>query len=69
VKLYPAEVSRLPKQLRDMVPAAERINRQLTRPAKEVVDMAFQMFWSAMAPLRESGKLGMVLSHSPNERL
>jgi hypothetical protein len=51
-----------------MVSAAERINRQLTRPSKEVVDMAFQMFWSAMAPLRESGKLGMVC-HSPNERL
>jgi hypothetical protein len=35
---HPAEVSRLPKQLRDMVPAAERNNRQLTRPSKEIVD-------------------------------
>jgi uncharacterized protein YecE (DUF72 family) len=57
---HPAEMSRLPKQLSEMVPAEERSNRQLTRPSKEVVDMAFQMFWSAMAPLRESGKLGMV---------
>jgi hypothetical protein len=47
---HPAEMSRLPKQLREMVPAEERTNRQLTRPSKEVVvDMAFQMFWSAMA--------------------
>jgi hypothetical protein len=43
-----------------MVPAAERSNRQLMRPSKEVLDMAFQMFWSAMAPLRAAGKLGMV---------
>ena len=39
------------KQLREMMPARERSNRQLTRPSKEVVEMAFQMFWSAMAPL------------------
>jgi uncharacterized protein YecE (DUF72 family) len=57
---HPAEMSRLPNQLREMVPAAERGDRQLTRPSKEVVDMAFQMFWSAIALLRESGKLGMV---------
>ena len=41
---HPAEMSRLPKQLREMVPAEERSNRQLTRPSKEVVDKAFQMF-------------------------
>jgi uncharacterized protein YecE (DUF72 family) len=55
---HTAEMSRLPKQLRELVPAEERSNRHLTRPSKEVVDMAFQMFWSAMAPLREAGKLG-----------
>jgi hypothetical protein len=59
---HPAEISRLPKQLREMLSAAEQSNRQLTRPSKEVVDMAFQMFWSAMAPLREPGKLGMVVA-------
>jgi uncharacterized protein YecE (DUF72 family) len=62
---HPAEVSRLPKQLREMLPAEERNNRQLTRPSKEVVDMAFQMFWSAMAPLREAGKLGMLAFQFP----
>jgi len=56
---HPAEMSRLPKQLREILPAEERSNRQLTRPSKEVVDMAFQMFWSAMAPLREAGRLGV----------
>jgi len=48
-----------------MVPGEERSNRQLTRPSKEVADMAFQMFWSAMAPLREAGKLGMVAFQFP----
>jgi len=62
---HPAEMSRLPKQLREMVPTEERGNRQLTRPSKEVVDMAFQMFWSAMAPLREAGKLGMLAFQVP----
>src|SRR5271163_3816697 len=62
---HPSEMSRLPKQLRVMVPAAERSNRQLTRPSKEVVDRAFQMFWSAMEPLREAGKLGMLAFQFP----
>jgi uncharacterized protein YecE (DUF72 family) len=48
-----------------MLPAEERSNRQLTRPSKNVIDMAFQMFWSAMAPLREAGKLGMVAFQFP----
>jgi hypothetical protein len=61
---HPAEISRLPKQLREMLPV-DRNNRQLTRPSKEVVDMAFQMFWSAMGPLREAGKLGMVAFRFP----
>ena len=62
---HPAEISRLPKQLREMWPVEERNNRQLTRPSKEVVEMAFQMFWSAMAPLREADKLGMVAFQFP----
>jgi len=43
---HPAEMSRLPKQLREMVAVEERSNRQLMPPSKEVVDMAFQMFWN-----------------------
>jgi uncharacterized protein YecE (DUF72 family) len=62
---HPAEISRLPKQLRGMLPADEQSNRQLTRPSKEIVDMAFQMFWSAMTPLREAGKLGIVAFQFP----
>jgi uncharacterized protein YecE (DUF72 family) len=65
VTQHPAEMSRLPKELREMVPVTERNNRQLSRPSKQVVNVAFQMFWSAMRPLRESGKLGMVAFQFP----
>jgi uncharacterized protein YecE (DUF72 family) len=60
---HPADESRLPKRLREMLTVVERSNRQL--PSKEVVDMAFQMFWSAIAPLREAGKLGMLAFQFP----
>jgi uncharacterized protein YecE (DUF72 family) len=62
---HPAEISRLPKQLRDMLPAEQLGERQLTRPSAEVVNLAFQMFWSALAPLREADKLGMVAFQFP----
>ena len=62
---HPAEMSRLPKQLLEMVPSEERSNRQLMRPSKEVVDMAFQMYWSAMTRMREAGKLGMLAFQFP----
>jgi uncharacterized protein YecE (DUF72 family) len=57
---HPAEVSRLPKNLREMLPSAQRDQRRLTHPSREVLDTAFQMFWSAMDPLKQSGKLGMI---------
>ena len=62
---HAAEVSRLPKEMRQMLPPEQRTERQLTRPSREVVDMAFQMFWSAMVPLREASKLGMVAFQFP----
>jgi uncharacterized protein YecE (DUF72 family) len=62
---HPAEVSRLPKNMREMLPAAQRDQRRLTRPSREVVDTAFQMFWSAMDPLKQSGKLGMITFQFP----
>lgn len=62
---HPAETSRLPKNLREMVASADRSSRQLTRPSQEVVDTAFEMFWSAMQPLRECRKLGMLAFQFP----
>jgi uncharacterized protein YecE (DUF72 family) len=62
---HPAEVSRLPKNLRERLPAAQREARRLERPAPEMLDLAFQMFWSALGPLRETGKLGLVTCQFP----
>jgi uncharacterized protein YecE (DUF72 family) len=62
---HSAEVSRLPKELREMVSADQREQRRLSRASHEIVDRAFQMFWSAMAPLREAGKLGMIAFQFP----
>jgi uncharacterized protein YecE (DUF72 family) len=41
---HPAEISRLPKEIREMLPAAQCEQRQLVRPTREVVGKAFQMF-------------------------
>jgi uncharacterized protein YecE (DUF72 family) len=62
---HQADASRLPKNLREMLPVALRDQRRLARPSREVVDTAFQMFWSAMDPLRQSGKLGMITFQFP----
>jgi len=48
---HPAEIARLPKELSEMLPIVQHKERRLTRPSPEVVDRAFQMFWSALAPV------------------
>ena len=48
-----------------MLPADQKQARRLERPSPEVRDLAFQMFWSALRPLREAGKLGMVTCQFP----
>jgi len=62
---HPAEVSRLPKELREILPAAQRNQPRIVRPPREVVDLAFQMFWRALEPLRQAGKLGMIAFQFP----
>jgi len=62
---HPAEVSRLPKDLREMLPPSQRNQARIARPPREIVDAAFRMFWSAMAPLKEVGKLGMIAFQFP----
>jgi uncharacterized protein YecE (DUF72 family) len=62
---HPAEVSRFPRALREMLPANQRNQSRLTRPSREILDAAFQMFWSAMTPLKEARKLGMIAFQFP----
>jgi uncharacterized protein YecE (DUF72 family) len=62
---HPAEISRLPQELQEMLPAKQRGEGRLTQPSREVLDTAFQMFCSALAPLRKADKLGMVAFQFP----
>jgi uncharacterized protein YecE (DUF72 family) len=62
---HPAEMSRVPKTLRQMLPAAQRNERQLILPPPELLDEIFGLFWSAMRPLREANKLGMLAFQFP----
>jgi uncharacterized protein YecE (DUF72 family) len=55
----------MPKDLREMLPAAQRQAQRLERPSPEVLERAFQMFWSALGPLREAGKLAMITCQFP----
>jgi uncharacterized protein YecE (DUF72 family) len=67
---HPTDASRLPKDLKQMLPEAERAQRRLNVPGKELLDAAFEMFWSSIRPLREAdashgGALGMLLFQFP----
>ena len=62
---HPAEISRMPKDVREMLPSSQRQARRLERPSPEVLERAFQMFWSALGPLREAGKLAMITCQFP----
>jgi uncharacterized protein YecE (DUF72 family) len=62
---HSADVARLPSQIKEMLTASEKSERKLKRPSREVLDMAFNMFWSSLTPLRESNKLGMLLFQFP----
>lgn len=52
---HQADVARLPKNVREMLPAAQQTMARLSHPPRECLDLAFQMFWSALQPLRENG--------------
>lgn len=63
----PSEVSRLPRELRDALPAALATKRQVyaNELPDEIRDQAWRMFLDAIAPLRESGRLGVLLLQYP----
>jgi uncharacterized protein YecE (DUF72 family) len=67
---HPAETARLPKNIKEMLTAEQLGEPRLGRPPANALDMAFQMFWSALGPLREgspgeAGTLGMLLFQFP----
>ena len=62
---HAAEVSHLPLNLRAMLPERQRAEPRIKNPPADVLDMAFTMFHSSLAPLRAAGKLGMLLFQFP----
>ena len=48
-----------------MLSADERAAPRLRHPTPQALEMAFGMFWSALAPLRAAGKLGHLLFQFP----
>ena len=62
---HPVVTARLPAALKSILPAAERAAPRLRHPTSQALEMAFGMFWSALAPLRAAGKLGHLLFQFP----
>jgi uncharacterized protein YecE (DUF72 family) len=62
---HAAEVARLPKTIKAALPASLGAERRIKRPPPAMLELAFQMFWSALQPLREAGKLGLILFQFP----
>jgi uncharacterized protein YecE (DUF72 family) len=63
----PSEVSRLPKDLRAALPAAlaKKPRVYSTELPAELVDVVWASFLDALAPLKESGRLGAILLQYP----
>jgi uncharacterized protein YecE (DUF72 family) len=62
---HPAEAARLPAAIKSVLPAALKSSPRIKSPPAEVLELAFQMFWSSLKPLREAGRLGLLLFQLP----
>ncbi len=63
----PSEVARLPKELRDALPArlASKTRVYAAELPDEIRDAVWTLFLQALQPLRESGRLGAILLQYP----
>ena len=62
---HAADTKRLPRAIKEILPAPLASTRRIDHPPPDALDLAFQMFWSAAGPLREAGKLGLLLFQFP----
>src|SRR6266478_3205474 len=62
---HPVDATRLPAAVRSMLPVDQRAAARLRHPPRELLEMAFAMFWSTLEPLRAAGKLGHLLFQFP----
>ena len=62
---HPVDSARLPAALKSTLPADKRAQPHLRHPPPQALELAFGMFWSALGPLRDAGKLGHLLFQFP----
>lgn len=62
---HSAETARLPRAVRDLLTEEELSQARLRRPRPGVREACFEMFLNALDPLRDAGKLGMLLFQFP----
>lgn len=62
---HAAETTRLPKAVKELLSQEELSKPRISNPRPEPLELAFQMFGSALAPLRAAGKLGMLVFQFP----
>ena len=62
---HPADTRSLPSVLKELLPPEERRLARVSHPPAEALDLAFEMFGSALQPLRRAGKLGCLLFQFP----
>jgi uncharacterized protein YecE (DUF72 family) len=60
-----ADIKRLPKAIKDLLTPEELSKTRLATARPPVRDLAFQMFNSALEPLRAAGKLGWLVFQFP----
>ncbi len=62
---HAAETARLPRAIKERLSPAELAAARLSRPSAAVRALAFEMFASALQPLRDAGKLGFLVFQFP----
>jgi uncharacterized protein YecE (DUF72 family) len=62
---HAAETRALPRPLQALLPEAARREARVREPSAEARQLAFEMFHTALAPLRDAGKLGCILLQFP----
>ena len=62
---HPAETRALPAPLKALLPAEALRQARLSHPSERVLELSFEMFRGALAPLRDAGKLGCILFQFP----
>ncbi len=62
---HPAETRALPVPLKALLSAEALRQPRLSHPPERVLELSFEMFRGALAPLRAAGKLGCILFQFP----